>query len=1274
VNGHELQVVWTAIPSGAHGGPRLTVLPSLRLLNPQGGDRTLADYDLTGPESDFEHCWTGFMYRASWRILVGPPDGTLQQLEGIWIMPEGWTENLRVRISMWRSLFPPETLVRPWEPSDLSTRSVRTFPVRDVLAQLRDAYRAAGNGFEGRKPPRADVERILEPARIAGLPFSEGEPTDAQLGQTPALTLARRFYERPEFEVPYQPSPTLPLRPLPERLRLDFHAMLTVLADHPLVLRLLGLAIDLIVPDLPADGRELRVAAPWSEYRPSVDVRDRFPSTRYVVKGDRFLPAPGRRFRDGLLMLAEVGEAPGAENERDYDVVQLDADGAALKLIATASSVARAAEALATGESAFDTPANETLAALRSDGIAIAERQRGRRTQGSLERDAALQSGDPDAAVLDADDLTRGYRLDVLDETIGEWTSLCSRRAVYRIGDYVDVQSEFGRQPWLDEGYIKRSSAATGPQPGAALYLHEALACWTGWSLTAPRPERPIRGVPVDPERSAAQEERWDRREPERLPPGPGDFAFEPTITAQPGSLPRLRFGRSYRLRARLVDMAGGGLTLDQVGEEEQRTQSIVRRRFDPVPPPEIVPTHTYGPGESLDRMVIRSDRGRDAASYAAEHGLPAADWRHLLAPKTSLQLAEEHGAFDAALGPHVPEDLIRRYWQIALLADGTLEGVSGSKWIRDPGAHPIWEDRPAGAYLVVPPDPVDLPWLPDIPARGLVLNDGDFAIQKAWPGSWPDYAPVRVRLEEGEQTSFEWDDERTLVARLAPASDVKFELASFVDKADVPLLGVLGWLDPNAAELALEGGHWMVTPPRPLRLVHAVQRPLSDPEGEIQAQRRSGETSALLSGTVRLHGRSTGQLDVHASWEEWSDAPGGPPPARSPREAHVASLAIDPKLPADPVRFPPSPPPSPKPGAGPSAAPQVRHEFGDTRFREITYELVAVSRFREFLPPDVADDPAAFTAHALVPRTVSVLSSARPPAPVVHSVIPTFRWAGGPAGPGWRQVERIRHGGGVRVYLERPWFESGDGELLGVLLWAGQEPPGEDIKPYITDPGRDPIWDAAGVSSVLPAAEFAGTAQPVGEPLTLPGLAGIVHAVPYTVGWSEERQMWQADIDIPSLAASSYFPFLKLGLARLQPHSVTPDLMLSPPVGAGFVQLLPERRLTASHTPGVSVHVMLDGPMPTGPDPNLLEVTVEQRDPNIGGDAGWAPWTAQPSAIAPLDHPVELALHVPGPGTGTFRLVVREWERHPADPEVADSRGDGTTRDRLVFAEVLAL
>ena len=77
--------------------------------------------------------------------------------------------------------------------------------------------------------------------------------------------------------------------------------------------------------------------------------------------------------------------------------------------------------------------------------------------------------------------------------------------------------------------------------------------------------------------------------------------------------------------------------------------------------------------------------------------------------------------------------------------------------------------------------------------------------------------------------------------------------------------------------------------------------------------------------------------------------------------------------------------------------------------------------------------------------------------------MVPTF---------GWERQEttnlktEVRFGNGLMVYLNRPWYSSGEGELLGVVVWQQSAAPPSDeqreaSKEFITQWGLDPLWDA---------------------------------------------------------------------------------------------------------------------------------------------------------------------------------------------------------------------
>jgi hypothetical protein len=114
------------------------------------------------------------------------------------------------------------------------------------------------------------------------------------------------------------------------------------------------------------------------------------------------------------------------------------------------------------------------------------------------------------------------------------------------------------------------------------------------------------------------------------------------------------------------------------------------------------------------------------------------------------------------------------------------------------------------------------------------------------------------------------------------------------------------------------------------------------------------------------------------------------------------------------------------------------RHEFGDTKYRQVEYRTIATTRFREDLPPalptaeDGTEDPTVLQTPEATIKVREILSSARPAAPDVVSIVPTFAWETSESGGA---SIHERRGNGVRVYVRRPWFSSGDGEQLGVVL-----------------------------------------------------------------------------------------------------------------------------------------------------------------------------------------------------------------------------------------------
>jgi len=1003
--------------------------------------------------------------------------------------------------------------------------------------------------------------------------------------------------------------------------------------------------------------------------------------------------------------------------------------------------------------------------------------------------------------------------VDVFDEQASDgsrWFSLHQRVVEYTVKDPGD-DSPADEFEVTDEGYLKATAAsgerADHPSASDDLYLHETLFGWEGWSLSAPRPgKRIVEPGEGDDDSSIA---RYD-------PEQDTSFSLVTRVSAASGSLPRLRIGHSYRLRARTVDLAGNSRPFTREDLEPQQEDLASEKetylRFEPVASPTVLRRHLDTEGESLEHLVVRSNQGISAGDYAdspevkqalQEAGVPhtyAEDsQRHLASPKTSQLMAEQDGRFESAFGGTSAQ--MTAALRVALREEGTfldeeiVNITTGQKTISQAtiALHPpgttLPDQRggglPEGAYAFYPDAKVALPYLPDPMAIAVALTGYDFTGAEVFheiakfPGDWPALAPFRLRLSEGALgAAFSGG---VLEVTLPKAEVIKARLSSVFPDGRLEDLAIWDWIpDPAKTEAlkeaALQGRHWMLTPFRWVTFTHAVQQPLAAPDmTQVTSARSPGSTFARFRGPIHNHAKSTGRLDVFGEWTEDVDLLTDDEPRMRAfgTEVHHQSHAFGFDL---------------HPGEDAAQVTQgerdSRHEFGDTKYRRIVYHSVATTRFREFLPAPIANDPSRIQRVETIqdendqvfPALVHhVPNAARPAAPDVVYVLPTFRWERQDEGD---QRLHVRHGKAVRVWLRRPWFSSGDGEQLAVVLepgvrlppyWrrldetlelnalelarrdvrisqrslmqlrssartadassvrgefsiaasenvleniggligAGLIPPSSEevdkmLRPYVSAWGSDPVWKSASPQQPPTVADFP---RHVGYAagLTLDELPGSVRVVvaAHDVYYDRQRKLWYCDIEIDP--GQTYFPFVRLALARYQSHSVS-NAHLSRVVMSDFIQLAPDRRAELQLSPGsakvtvkgyagrnivadLSGSVLHVGDLPgffgSGDGPNTtVRAALERRIPGIPGDLGWErvgkEITLTPSLsgfhvtwTAALNLPEELEKH-------NYRIVITEVETYlrdliPSDPLISTSPVD-FVRERVVYADIFEL
>jgi hypothetical protein len=378
------------------------------------------------------------------------------------------------------------------------------------------------------------------------------------------------------------------------------------------------------------------------------------------------------------------------------------------------------------------------------------------------------------------------------------------------------------------------------------------------------------------------------------------------------------------------------------------------------------------------------------------------------------------------------------------------------------------------------------------------------------------------------------------------------------------------------------------------------------------------------------------------------------------------------------------------------------RHLLNDTKRHIVSYHAVSTSRFREYF------DPKLDFTRASKPIAVDVPASARPLAPDVVYVVPTFGWE--------RQTDTnlkrsVRFGGGLRVYLRRPWFSSGEGELLGVALWSYANGSlnavtRDKFKPFFTQWGMDPIWQTDNLSGAPDSGNFVGVADEDFDvsleeksAADSSGNPGRVSVVGFEPQFDETRGLWFADVAL-NVWTETYMPFVRLALVRYQPHALA-DAKISRVVLADFAQLTPDRSVMATADPHHSrtIRVVVSGIAPHGPQANVhaepppknisatptqIHVRVQQRDSSVASDLGW---NDVPDSIAkvavgfagPKPSDENLALWIgtvtftERPAPDQFRLVIEEHEFISARFVVTEN-GEAVQPSRLIFAEIFTL
>ena len=1062
----------------------------------------------------------------------------------------------------------------------------------------------------------------------------------------------------------------------------DFHEYVSLLGAHPEVLRHLGIAVDYEI-QFPANLTKPTSVTVHTDYEAQYGLNGAREVRIMTQTTDDFLAAPN---------------PDPAYNEQVGGFLQFEKQTAYLSILdtfSTAGRLNRLDKRVADRDAPLPALTTRALTLVRPDLLtAFANRTK---RQAEIERavqEQLYKNGGP--VEVYAEDVSIGHRIDVLhlsDSDGGTWRSLFERQTDAEGYQFLH-DATLNLTPEPDEGWtqtvlVTEIDEQLPPpvldrddpiQPEVLRRLDDQLYRWDGWS-GAVRPP----GSALDGKSGTVAETGPD------LPGTEAWVQFAANYEVVPGSLPRLRFGETYRMRARCVDLAGNSAALSAATPDGAETPTETFGRLEPIASPFVIRrTERPRPGVGDDALtvVLLSDYDIDDATVESQERL-------MFPGRVGQDLCELHdepkgGADPASYGVLAARDA----------------KAPEDQWSVDPATgEPVAEGnrRQRVAYL-------SDPFIGRLRAYRYGQGGGEYLVDLT--GTWPAVTSSRLEVIAGKGSTEVNPTSTTDLRFFAEKADIVAVDLSYAPSAgEIHKFGFwhrLSAAEQDALKTTIErGGHWMFSARRPIRLVHAVRRPLLAPRVETWSHTREGDSTGItITTTLQAERRSTGQVTMRARWTDLVDDLRllGPAPRdggawlgrfTTPRDLNSLQYTVE----------------------------AHRAELGDTKRHAATIDVEAFSSFSAYFTeervvtvvrgpididqrgfaggtvvvrygdavaeaqPDVdyeidsgAGTLTRTTGSALklgsditvryVPLPVSRTSdehpvfevvfpnTATPPRPVVESVIPAFKRARPDA-------EHVTHDGrAVRLYFRRPWNVTGDGEALAVLV---ERSPGAVSN--ASRLGRDPI--VAGASALAPLSVAAFTAAYA----TAVSDDGIHDLALHQVVYDEASGRWFADIAVET---DAYRPFLQLVIARYQADSID-GKRLGPAVTLEPVRLGVSRSVTVTSR-GDGYDVVVTGiehagiPADKGSTvfaQNEVTVTLQQADLEIAdADLRWLidlkvialQRTAGPDGTSWSGH-----VAVEEPDT-LQRLVVEESEPALFGAENPDLVGN------VVYTEVVAL
>ncbi|MFD2871732.1 hypothetical protein ACFS5N_04585 [Mucilaginibacter ximonensis] len=773
--------------------------------------------------------------------------------------------------------------------------------------------------------------------------------------------------------------------------------------------------------------------------------------------------------------------------------------------------------------------------------------------------------------------LDAGYRIDVANKdghfNSSKFASLCFRTADYYIDQSPDAEKtktelivrNYGDEPWIAE------SAQVGKS--GKLYVDAELFRWNNWSLTCPH----IGNYPQEEE--AAINHEFNDLQLQNI---------RPYKNMLPSLIP-LRFGLAYFFRLRMVDICGNGPQLEDaptpVGKEQPGdfvVASDYYKRFEHVNPPELHYT------ENIYQQKLSSKKGKDRTFYervlkkehfgenlntlvikTRVHGhslLTGPDCERVICPpRVTYQFAELHGTFDrpdeegiiAKLDNHrnifqkaaynnIDQDmeLFHAFEELPFITDPCVENAEITTTLGT-RSFDLWGHLKLSLYLKRR--------FFSLLLSGSEKTTNDIMLDHNDTGNPVKNGVVKIELK--------------------PGSIYKASIKSTVSPEP------LGY--PGLSIFNIAGD---ITTPKDLLFVHAVQKPVvKSLSGAVRFIEKPDiscfsviDRSPLATNCVfRLNSTdflfpvsTAANFKLIAQYEEISVDRTRPDGKKTTHKKIITSFS---NMPDDKTSIHLKLETDNDPAVFLNAFNGLANQFPDTKFHNVSYSLEATSRYKDYFPDETE---FTVTGHFNGPRVVK--NSKTPSVPDINIAMPVFDWQ-------LTDPLVTRSHSTIRIYFNDDWFETGDSEQIAVLYLPDSNTVSDEMENLISEFGKDPITASDGkptagitkgffratkwakVDSRLLQKSESEFSAPLAPVISFTSLTAAI----FDVAFDLQKQQFYCDVLIDMQDISFYFPFLKLAICKYQANSIAVDqkfdYRFSKVKMVPTIQLMPTIRINTS-------------------------------------------------------------------------------------------------------------